>query len=125
MPSIGKTTWVIPEGFIPSASTGPAPDMTSHETACILNASGKDANVTITIYFTNKPPVGPYHIIVPAERSKHVRYNDLKDPVPIPLDTEYASIIVSDIPIVVQFSRLDTRQAAMALMTSLAFPVPD
>jgi hypothetical protein len=48
---IGKTLWVIPEGYIPSTSTGPEPQMTSHETACILNANDKDANVEITIYY--------------------------------------------------------------------------
>ena len=34
--------------------------MTSHETACLLNASDQDAHVQITIYFSDKDPVGPY-----------------------------------------------------------------
>jgi hypothetical protein len=42
--------------------------MTSHETACILNASDRDADVRITIYFETREPVGPYRIAVPARR---------------------------------------------------------
>lgn len=118
---IGKNLWVIPEGYIPSTSTGPEPQMTSHETACILNANDKDANVEITIYYTDREPVGPYKINVPARRSRHVRFNDLVDPQPIPFDTEYSSVFSSNVPIVVQHSRLDSRQAENALMTSVAY----
>lgn len=34
---VGRRVWVIAERHIPGESTGPAPAMTSHETACILN----------------------------------------------------------------------------------------
>jgi len=36
---IGTTTWVIGDGYIPPASTGPHPAMTSHDSACMLNAN--------------------------------------------------------------------------------------
>lgn len=121
--AIGHKIWAIAEGYIPSQSTGPAPQMTSHETACILNASDEDAHVTFTIYFKDKDPVGPYKITVEAQRTKHVRFNDLKDPAPVPLDTDYACVIESDVPIVVQHTRLDSRQAENTIMTTMAFPV--
>ena len=121
--AIGSTIWAIPEGYIPSKSTGSHPEMTSHETVCILNTGGIDAQITITIYYTDKEPIGPYKFVVSARRSKHIRFNDLTDPVEIPKDTEYASVIESDQPIVVQHTRLDTRQAANALMTTMAFPL--
>ena len=41
-PAIGRRRWAIDEGYIPSGSTGPEPAMTSHETACILNASDRE-----------------------------------------------------------------------------------
>ena len=122
MDSIGRTVWAIAEGYIPSGSTGPAPEMTSHETACILNAGDRDAHVEITIYYADRDPAGPYRVTVAARRTKHVRFNDLHDPEPIPRDTEYASVIRSDVPIVVQHTRLDSRQAENALMTTMAFP---
>jgi hypothetical protein len=122
---IGRTRWAIPEGYIPASSTGPAPQMTSHETACLLNASNADAHVTITVFFSDRDPQGPYRILVPAHRTKHVRFNDLEDPASIPRDTDFASVIESDVPIVVQHTRLDSRQAANALLTTMAFPASE
>ena len=121
MRSIGRRRWAIAEGYIPGDSHGPDPEMTSHETACILNAGETDAQVTITVFFADREPAGPYRITVPARRTKHVRFNDLADPEPVPLDTDYASVIESDVPIVVQHTRLDSRQAENALLTTMAF----
>jgi hypothetical protein len=118
---IGKTRWAIAEGYIPPSSTGDSREMTSHETACILNASDRDADVSITVYFADAEPVGPYRITVPARRTRHVRFNDLKDPQPVPRNTDFASVIESDVPIVVQHTRLDSRQSELALMTTVAF----
>lgn len=121
MKEIGRRFWAIAEGYIPVSSTGPEPQMTSHETACILNISDLDANIQLTIYFSDREPVGPYTITVPARRTLHLRFNDLKDPQPIPRDTDYSSVFESDIPIVIQHSRLDSRQAENALLSTIAF----
>lgn len=118
---IGQTRWAIAEGYIPAYSNGPELQFTSHETACLLNTSDQDAHVEITIYFTDREPIGPYHITVPARRTKHLRFNDLTDPEPIPRDTDYASVIESDIPIVVQHTRLDSRQSENALLSTIAY----
>ena len=118
---IGRKKWAIAEGYIPGQSHGPEPAMTSHETACLLNTSDEDAHITITIYYADSDPSGPYLVTVPARRTKHLRFNDLSDPEPIPRDTEYASVIESDIPIVVQHSRLDSRQAENALLSTIAW----
>lgn len=120
--SIGRTKWAIAEGYIPSYSNGPEPEFLSHETACLLNTSDTAAEVRITIYFSNRDPVGPYIVNVPPRRTRHVRFNDLSDPEPVPRGTEYASIITSNVPIVVQHTRLDSRQAENALITTIAFP---
>lgn len=120
MNTIGKKFWAIAEGFIPSKSTGPG-EMVSHETACILNTNDEDAEIKLTIYFSDREPVGPYHITVPARRISHLRFNELKEPAPVPLDTDYASVFVSNIPVVVQHTRLDSRQAANALISTIAF----
>jgi hypothetical protein len=119
--TIGATTWAIAEGYIPAWSNGPEPEFTSHETACMLNAGDRDARVEITAYFKDREPVGPYRVVVPARRTLHLRFNDLTDPEPIPRGTDYASLIVSDVPIVVQHTRLDSRQAANALLTTIAY----
>ncbi len=122
---IGRKRWAIAEGYIPKSSHGPEPEMTSHETACLLNASDQDAQVQITVYFSDRQPAGPYRITVPANRTTHLRFNDLEDPEPIPRGTDYASVIESDVPIVVQHTRLDSRQNANALLTTIAFSEPE
>lgn len=118
---IGHKRWAIAEGYIPDSSHGPQPEMLSHETVCLLNTSDNDAHVQITIFFNDHEPVGPYQVTVPARRTKHVRFNDLKDPAPVPRATDYASIIESDVPIVAQHTRLDSRQDANALLSTIAF----
>jgi hypothetical protein len=94
----------------------------SHETACILNTGDEKAHVVVTIYYSNREPGGPYRVEVPPRRTLHLRFNDLSDPEPIATDTDYASVLESDVPIVVQHSRLDSRQAELALLTTMAFP---
>lgn len=121
--TIGARTWVIAEGYIPAWSNGPEPEFTSHETACMLNANDSDAHVEITLYFKDREPVGPYRVTVPAQRTLHQRFNDLTEPSPVPRGTDYASVIRSDVPIVVQHTRLDSRQADNALITTIAYPV--
>ena len=121
--AIGRTHWVIAEGYIPAWSHGPEPQLLSHETCCILNAGDAPVQVEITLYFEDRDPAGPYAVQLGARRTKHLRFNDLSDPEPVPRDTPYASLIAADAPIVVQHSRLDSRQAENALMTTIAFPV--
>jgi hypothetical protein len=123
--AVGSTCWALAEGYIPSASTGSGRALESHETACILNAGARDAHVAITVYFADREPLGPYRFVVPARRTRHLRFNDFDDPAPIPRDTDYASLVESDVPVVVQHTRLDSRQSALALMTTLAFAAGD
>lgn len=119
--AIGHRRWAIPEGYIPTWSTGPEPQLASHETLCLLNASEQEARVEITAYFEGRDPCGPYRLTLPARRTKHVRLNELVDPEPLPRGSDFATVVESDVPIVVQHTRLDSRQAANALMTTLAF----
>ena len=120
---IGRRVWAIAEGYIPPASTGTTRELTSHETVCILNAASEPAHVEITVYFADRAPVGPYRFTVDAQRTKHLRFNDFKDPEPVPKGTDFSSVIASDVPIVVQHTRLDTRQAELALLSTMAHPV--
>lgn len=118
---IGHTVWAIAEGYIPAWSNGPEPEFVSHETACLLNAGDRQADVEITVYFSDRDPAGPYRVSVPPRRTLHVRFNDLQDPEPIPSGTDFASVITSNVPIVVQHTRLDSRQSENALLSTVAF----
>jgi hypothetical protein len=121
MTDIGRRRWAIAEGYIPAAGTGAGRAFESHETACLLNAGDRDAHAEVTLYFADREPAGPYRVVVPARRTLHLRFNDLHDPEPVPRDTDYASVIESDVPIVVQHTRLDSRQAELALLSTVAY----
>ena len=66
--------------------------------------------------FNPKTPAG-----ISMRFLSHMRFNDLEDPEPIPLGTDYASVFISDVPVIVQHTRLDSRQAENALMTTMAW----
>lgn len=75
MNTVGCKRWAIAEGYIPSQSHGPEPELESHETCCILNAGDSQARIAITIYFEDREPVGPYTAVVDARRTLHLRFN--------------------------------------------------
>jgi len=118
----GAFVWIIPDGYIPEESTG---SQRSHEAICVLSSSDADAHLSITFYFENRDPIKDVSVTVPAERTRHVR-TDLPDHLSgaeIPHGVPYAVRVESDVPVVVQHSRMDTSQEALALMTTLAHAV--
>jgi hypothetical protein len=118
---IGRKVWAIAEGYIPGESVSSDHALVSHEAACILNTSDSNAEISITLYFTDREPAGPYRVNVGARRTLHLRFNDLIDPEPVPRDTSYASVIESTMPIVLQHTRLDSRNPNIALLSTIAF----
>jgi hypothetical protein len=121
MTTLGQMRWAIAEGYIPAQSSFSDPALVSHETACILNSGDRPAHVRITVYFADREPAGPYLVTVPARRTLHLRFNDLERPEPIPRDTPYSSLLESDVPIVVQHTRLDSRRAEVSLLSTVAY----
>ncbi|SRR5579885_3022397 len=122
---LGSRIWAIAEGYIPGQSVSSAPELVSHETACILNAGETPATIEIMVYFADREPAGPYTVTVGARRTLHLRFNDLADPEPVPRDTPYSSVIRSDVPVVVQHTRLDSRHPNIALLSTVAFALDD
>ncbi|HEX4050109.1 MAG TPA: sensory rhodopsin transducer [Steroidobacteraceae bacterium] len=119
--AIGMTRWAVAEGYIPRKSIGESRELVSHEALCVLNAGDASARLALHIYFTDREPAGPYRFEVPPRRSMHIRLNDLKEPEPIPLATEYSMLLESDQPVVVQHTRLDSRQNGLALLSTIAY----
>lgn len=118
----GARVWLIPDGYIPEESTGA---QKSHEAICVLNCTGTDARLSIAFYFEDRDPIKGVEVTVPAERTRHVR-TDLPEQLggaEVPRGVPYAVRIESDVPVVVQHSRMDTSQEALALMTTVAYPV--
>ena len=46
--TIGKTRWLIPDGYMSDTEKG---DFVSHEAVCVLNLSGETAHISLTLYF--------------------------------------------------------------------------
>jgi hypothetical protein len=120
MDPIGRKRWAIAEGYIPSQSSFSDRALISHETACILNAGDRDAHIGLTLFFVDREPVGPYRVTVPARRTLHLRFNDLENP-QVPRDTDFSSVFESDVPIVVQHTRMDSRRAEISLLSTTAY----
>lgn len=118
----GKRTWLIPDGFLPVRSTG---EQVSHEAVCVLNTSDCDAAISLIFYFEDREPLGRFVARCPARRTNHIRLDQLRDDdgIGVPRGVPYAIQVSSDIPIVVQHSRLDTSQEALALFTTMGYPV--
>jgi hypothetical protein len=123
MPSAtGEKVWIIPDGYIPELSSGA---LTSHESICVLNTASEDAHLSITIFFEDRDPLEDIPEVVQARRTKHIRTSSLanKEGTPIPVGVPYAIEVRSNIPIIVQYSRLDATQAENALMSVIAHPI--
>jgi len=117
---LGAKVWFIPDGYYPSTSSG---KLKSHEAICVLNPNKEDANISITLYFEDRDKMTGFHAVCGAERTKHIRMDQLKDKDGngVPVDVPYAMMVESDVDIIVQYSRMDTTQAEMALMTTIAY----
>ena len=121
MQPIGRRRWAIAEGYIPSQSSFTDAALVSHETACILNAGDQQAHVSITLFFADREPVGPYRVTIAPRRTLHLRFNNLKEPAPVPRDTDFSSVFEADVPIIVQHTRLDSRHAEISLLSTTAY----
>ena len=119
MSSEGARVWLIPDGFIPEESSG---SQESHEAICVLNTSAEEARLSIAFYFEDREPVKDVEVVIPPERTRHIRTDQLGG-TEIPHGVPYAIRVESNIPVVVQCSRMDTTQAALSLMTVMAHPV--
>lgn len=119
---IGKTTWVIPDGFLPTTSSG---EQVSHEAVCVLNLGDEDAVIQLTFYFEDQAPIADFESVCGAQRTHHIRLDKLKSKsgAPVPRGVPYAIKVDSSVPIVVQHSRLDTSQEALALFTTMGYSV--
>jgi hypothetical protein len=117
--SEGARVWLIPDGFIPEESSG---SQESHEAICVLNTSSEEARLALSFYFEDRDPIKDVAVVVPPERTRHVRTDGLEGAA-IPRGVPYAIRVESDVPVTVQCSRMDTTQPALSLMTAMAHPV--
>lgn len=117
---LGKKEWYIPDGFMNPTACG---DFESHEAICVLNMGAEDAHLDIAIYFEDRGPMEGFTAVCPAKRTNHVRLDKITSVSgeKVPHGVPYAIYVKSDLPVVVQHSRMDVSQPAMTLMTTIAY----
>jgi len=121
MKTIGHKQWMIPDMYWPEITS--EGHYVSHEAICVLNAGSTDTEVRIIAYFENQDPICFPAQMCAAKRTNHIRMDELNKTMGIAAGTCYAAIIESDLPVVVQYTRVDTTQMANAMMTTMACPV--
>lgn len=122
MKAYGKKTWLIADTYLNSVSKN---KNISHESVCVVNTSDIDAKIKLTLFFEDKDKRDDFESFCGAGRTHHIRLDKIRsvNGEQIPRDVPYAILIESNVEIVVQYSRLDTSAAEMALMTTMAYPV--
>jgi len=117
---IGKKLWLIPDCELPYEGEGV---LKGHESVIIVNDSDKDADIDVTIYFTDKEPYTNIKWTVGAGRVRCFRMNNKTDMCgfEVPYETQYAMKVVSSENIVLQYGRLDNRQVNLAYYTTLGY----
>lgn len=122
MKAFGKKSWVIPDTYLNSISKN---KQISHEAICVLNSSDTDAVIKLTFFYEDREPRTDFSSFCAAKRTHHIRMDKLRNEAGegVPVDVPYAVLVESNVEIVVQYSRLDTSAAEMALMTTIAYPV--
>ncbi len=120
----GKKTWLIPDCFLNSKSRN---ESISHEAICVINTSDVDAQIKLTLYYEDREMVTDFSSFCGACRTHHIRLDKIRSEKGemIPRDVPYAMLVESNTPIVVQYSRLDTSEVEMALMTTIAYSVDE
>lgn len=115
--------WLIPDMFWP-ADTAPGVYV-SHEAICVLNPSDTDCELEITLYYEDREPVRLARQSCPAKRTRHIRMDltPTEDGGLITRGVGYAAMVECSVPVSVQYTRVDTTQAANAMMTTMAQPL--
>ena len=117
----GKTVWLLPDCYYPADSTeGP---YVSHEAVCVLNATENEAHIHMTLFFEDDEPVDDFYAVCGARRTNHIRLDSLKSAGgrSIPKGRGYAMLLESNVPIVCQYSRVDTTQERLGLATTIPY----
>jgi len=117
----GKKIWFFPDGDRPPFGESA---LKGHESFVVLNPNTVDAHLKFTIYFEDKDPIKEIKIEVGGERVRCFQTHNpdhFGDHI-LPVATQYAAKIESDVPVIVQYGRLDERQVNLAYYTTMGYP---
>jgi hypothetical protein len=118
--STGRRRWAIAEGYLAGDGETVTDEehRSKHETLFLLNAGDDPAHVALSIYFSDRDPVGPFEYTVEPRRTLQLTLAEIEA---IPRDLDFASLVESDAPIVVLATRRRTSEPDAAPLTQIAF----
>lgn len=116
--------WYVPDAYIPPSSTAPE---VSHESICVLNDAEAAAEFTVTAFFADRDPESSAPITLTGRRAVHLRTDrpDHLGGLQLERGVPYGIVIESLADLQIQYSRLDTTQAAYSLMTAMLTSSPN
>ncbi|MDD4494009.1 MAG: sensory rhodopsin transducer [Eubacteriales bacterium] len=108
----GKLNWIFPDAELPPKGEF---ELQGHESLIVLNTNDQEAQIKITLYFTDKEPCEEINVTVGARRVRCLRTNNPDDMggFTVPENEQYAIKMESNVPVVIQYGRLDTRNQPM------------
>ena len=103
----GKKVWIFPDAELPPVGVNVIP---GHESIIITNVCDHDANVRVTLIYTDREP-SELSVTVGARRVRCLRTNEEKDfgRNTAQMGEQYAIMLESDVPIVAQYGRAEPR----------------
>lgn len=116
----GKKVWFFPDGDRPPFGDS---ELKGHESYVVLNPNDVEANLKLTVYYEDKEPLKEIEMKVGAERVKCYQTHNPEHfgDHTMPLSTQYAMKVESDVPVIVQYGRLDPRQTNLAYYTTMGY----
>lgn len=122
--ALGARTWTIPDAYLPAIGPKGKPGYVGHESLCVLNTGARAAHLRIGFYFADREPLATPVLTVGGGRCQHIRFDDPTQlgGLVVPRQVPYGLRVESDVPIIVQHSRLDVTQANMAFLSAIAHP---
>lgn len=117
----GKKTWLIPDMYWPEITS--EGHYVSHESVCVLNTSKRECKLAFTLYFEDRDPISGLTAVCAPQRTHHIRMDLLTDVngKNIPRGVPYAAVVRASVPVVIQYTRVDTTQTANSIMTTMAY----
>lgn len=103
----GKKVWIFPDAELPPVGDNPIP---GHESVIITNVCDRDAEIKVTLLYTDKEPVS-FMTYVAARRVRCLRTNKESDfgRYTAIFDEQYAIMLESNVPVVAQYGRAEPR----------------
>lgn len=120
MKQYGQQVWFFADGDRPPAGES---QMKGHESIIILNPNGQDALARLTIYYEDRDPLENIEVLVKARRTRCLQTHKESDlgVHTIPVGLQYAFKVESEVPVIVQYGKLDARQDNLAYYATTGY----